>query len=154
MMNKKPLNKFILPSFLVLLAAPGTICFYLYQWGKRLGWIDPILIYANRKEFSNLTAGYAFTMLGFMAAIITILFAFSNSRNFRQYKEKGYLRIFFWGYFLCIFTLMLTAFFSVFGFSQVGHVWQHHALLISFFSSLWQVGLLTLIIVNIARQSA
>lgn len=47
-----------------------------------------------------------------------------------------------------------TAFFSVFGFSQVGHVWQHHALLISFFSSLWQVGLLTLIIVNIARQSA
>ena len=113
-----------------------------------------MLIYANRKEFSSLTAGYAFTMLGFMAAIITILFAFTNSPNFQKYKENGYLRIFFWGYFLCILTLMLTAFFSVFGFSQVGHVWQHHALLICFFSSLWQVSLLTLIIVNIARKSS
>lgn len=92
-------------------------------------------------------------MLGFMAAIITILFSVVNSPNFKEFKDRGYLSVFFVGYFSCILTLMVTALLSVYGFSGGRHLWQHHALLISFVDSLWQVLMVTIIISNLARKS-
>ncbi len=120
---------------------------------KSAGWIDPLLIYANRKDFAALTAGYAFTMLGFLAAIITILFTYSDTQNFQKYKKEGYLSYFFVCYFVCIITLMLTAFMSIYGFSSGDHILQHHVLLIAFVDSLWQLLLLTLIIFNLVGKS-
>lgn len=98
-------------------------------------------------------AGFSYTMLGFMATVITILFAFTKSANFEAYKRKKYLSVFFAGYYICIFFLVVTAFLSIYGYSSAHHVAAHQALLVSFVNNLWQIFLLTLIICNIAKKS-
>jgi hypothetical protein len=114
---------------------------------------DPLLIYANRKDLANMIAGFSYTMLGFMATVITILFTFTKSANFEAYKRKDYLTVFFACYYICIFSLVATAFLSLYGYSSAHHVSAYYALLVSFANNLWQIFLLTVIICNLARNS-
>ncbi len=99
-------------------------------------------------------ASFAYTMLGFLAAVITLLFVFTNTENYAAYKRKGYLRIFFHGYFITIASLLVTAFLSLYGFSQVKNVFAFEMLLMSFSNNLIQVFIITFIICNIARNSS
>jgi membrane protease YdiL (CAAX protease family) len=114
---------------------------------------DPLLIYANKKDLANMIAGFSYTMLGFMATVITILFSFTKSANFEAYKRRKYLSVFFSGYYICILSLVVTAFLSLYGYSSANHVSAHYALLVSFANNLWQIFFLTVIICNIAKNS-
>lgn len=133
--------------------APGPILLVIYKTLRDREITDPLLIYANKKDLANMIAGFSYTMLGFMATVITILFAFTKSANFEAYKRKKYLSVFFSGYYICIFSLVVTAFLSLYGYSSADHVCAHYALLVSFANNLWQIFLLTVIICNIAKKS-
>lgn len=133
---------------------PGPLLFLIYRMLIKFNWLDPLLLFANKKDLANMIAGFSYTMLGFLAAIITILFVFTKSPNFEAYKRNGYLDLFFFGYFLSIFCLLMTAFLSLYGFSPSKHIWPFNLLLMSFANNLVQIFLVTLIICNIARKSS
>ena len=147
------MHKAVRPLLLAWMLAPGLLMWLAYEKGKTLGWFDPVLLYGSKRELAGLLAGYAFTMLGFMATAVTLLFALTDKRHFRRYQERGFLGVFFAGYFICIATLMATAFLSLYGFSSANHPGKHTALLVCFASSLWQVATLTVVIGNLAKNS-
>jgi uncharacterized protein with PQ loop repeat len=56
-------------------------------------------------------------MLGFLAAIITVLFSISNTKRFKRYKDKGYLDVFFFCYYITCISLFEKVSFSFFAFA-------------------------------------
>lgn len=97
-------------------------------------------------------AGFSYTMLGFLATVITILFVFTQSPQFEAYKRNGYLDLFFFMYFFSVFFLLITAFLSIYGFSPSKQLWPFNLLLISFVNNLIQIFMVTWIICSIARK--
>lgn len=133
--------------------APGPSLFLTYKLLAKYELINRLALFAAKKDLANMIASFAYTMLGFLAAVITILFVFTNTENYAAYKRNGYLRIFFYGYFITIASLLATALLSLYGFSQVQNVFAFQLLLMFFANSLIQVFIITFIICNIARNS-
>jgi len=134
--------------------APGPMLYLLYKTLTHNNLIEPWLLFANKKDLANMIAGFSYTMLGFLATVITILFVFTNSPNFEAYKRNGYLDSFFWAYFFSIVCLLITASLSIYGFSPNNSSWPFNLLLMFFIDNLVQVFLVSLIICNIARKSS
>ncbi|MFZ5536760.1 MAG: hypothetical protein ACOZAP_04690 [Pseudomonadota bacterium] len=109
---------------------------------------------AERKAISSLVAGFAFTMMGFMAAIITVLFAISDSGVYKRYKSKGYLEQFFALYFVTILCLAMTALLSLFGFAHQPQPAAFAGMMIMLVNDLVQVTWIAIILVNLARRAA
>jgi hypothetical protein len=116
--------------------------------------VDPLNLFSAKKDLANMIAGFSYTMLGFLATVITILFVFTKSANFEAYRRNGYLDIFFFGYYLSIICLLVTAFLTLYGFSQNTNVWPFRFLLMMFANNLIQIFLITCIICNIAKKSS
>jgi len=93
-------------------------------------------------------------MLGFLAAVITILFAFVNSQAFIKYKRVGYLDVFFYLYILTIINLIVSAGLSFLGLSDIQFVWVFRFMLLSFAANMVQITLITFIISKIAFQGS
>ncbi|MCK5606624.1 hypothetical protein KAR91_32280 [Candidatus Pacearchaeota archaeon] len=100
-----------------------------------------------------MVAGFAFAMLGFLAAIITILFAFVHSETFKAYKRVGYLDILFYMYKVTILCLIFTAAMSLFGFASTDFIWPFRLMLIFFVINLFQVAYITITISNLAHKA-
>lgn len=136
-----------------IMLMPGVIVWWVYE----------VIIYyfpevalglsAKRTDIATLVAGFAFSMLGFLATIITVLFAFTQSATFARYRRRGYLQVFFFCYFLTIVSLVVTSFFAVMNFSNAFYWLPFHLMMIGFVDSLWQVAILTFILCNIARRA-
>ena len=110
-------------------------------------------LYSNRKELAAIIASYAFTMLGFLAAVIAILLNFSQSRAFQNYKKNRYLDVFFSMYFYCIATLAATFIFSIMSLSATSaHFFMRCALVLSM-NSMIQVLFISLAIISICKKS-
>lgn len=125
----------------------------VYEMLSQRGLVPPLLLYQNKVAVSSTIAGFAFTMLGFMASIVAVLFAFTGSENFRAYSRKGYLTILFGCYFLCIGSLVVTALLAVGGLSSGQYVSVFRWMLISFVNNLVQIIIVTTVIINLARKS-
>ncbi|MEW6350722.1 MAG: hypothetical protein AB1646_16800 [Thermodesulfobacteriota bacterium] len=119
------------------------------------------IITQNRPDFAlglikqqaavcGIVANFAFTMLGFLGAIIALLFSLSDSRRYARYKTKGYLDVFFGWYFLTIAMLCLTLFLSMVGFSEKQWLWSFRVLFMLLVNDLVAVGLILWTIVKIA----
>lgn len=109
---------------------------------------------AKRSDIATLVAGFAFSMLGFLATIITVLFAFTHSSTFVRYRKKGYLQVFFFIYFLTVSCLVVTSVLAVMNFSSTFYWLPFRLMMVGFIDSLWQVAILTFILCNIARRAA
>jgi hypothetical protein len=110
-------------------------------------------LYANRKELAAIIASYAFTMLGFLAAVIAILLNFSQSRSFKNYKKNKYLDVFFIIYFYCIITLALTFLSSLMSLSaNSAQLFMRGALALSI-NSMAQVLIISLAIISICKKA-
>lgn len=122
---------------------------YVIEWLH----LTPLALMSERKDIATMISGFVYTMLGFLATIITILFAFTHRENFVAYKRKGYLSVFFYSYFLTIINMIVTAFLALSAYSKNTVPFTFNALTASFANNIWQIAFLTLIIVNIARKS-
>lgn len=121
--------------------------------------IDPVAISKSGGHINIgiILATFAFTMLGFMAAVITILFSFSGSAVVRRYRELGRLNIFFVIYYLTIVTLLLTFISSIFclvGTNDIISTWAVRISLMLTVNALIQIMLVTFIIINLSKEAA
>ena len=72
---------------------PGPILFLSYK--KLVTWsiLAPLLLHSKKLEIATMISGFAYTMLGFVATVITILFVFTKAPNYEAYKRTGYLDV-------------------------------------------------------------
>lgn len=108
----------------------------------------------QKSNISVIVTTFAFTMLGFLAAVITILFSFSSSKVFRKYKRKGHLSVFFYIYYLAIFNLVITFALGVLSLAESQGIWPMRLSLMSVVNNFSQISLLTVIIVNLSSKAA
>lgn len=93
-------------------------------------------------------------MLGFLAAMITLLFGFADKEIYKKFKRNGHLSLLFFLYYITIFSLVLTAFLAMFGYSESkAFIWPFKAMLVFFVANIVQVTLLTVIISNFSRNA-
>lgn len=137
-----------------MMLIPGPLAYLVYEWLLSVQPSFALGLAAERKAISGVVAGFAFTMLGFLAAVITILFTFSHSIAFRRYKNKGYLQLFFFCYFLTIICLIITSFLALAGFSNTLNTWAFRALIMSFVNNILQISVLATIICNLAYNAS
>jgi len=133
---------------------PGPITFLIYNEVVAVLPEYALSLSVEKKDISSLIASFSFTMLGFLAAIITILFAFVHSRVFVKYKTAGYLDLLFFLYLFTIVNLVFTAFLSIYGFSQNDFIWPFRLMLMSFENNLIQVALISIIISKLAHKAS
>lgn len=62
----------------------------------------------QKSNIGVILSTFSFTMMGFLAAVITILFAAVNHFKFKRYVQKGYLSIFLGVYFATMAFLVLN----------------------------------------------
>lgn len=133
---------------------PGPLLFLAYKWLTGSGYIEALALIVAKKDLSNMVAGFSYTMLGFLATIITILFTFTRSQSLEEYRRNGYLALFFNMYLLAVFSLLVTAFLSLYGFSAAKTPWMFSLLLMSFANNLIQIFIVTVVLCNIARHAS
>lgn len=107
----------------------------------------------EKQTVAVIIATFAFTMLGFLAAVITIMFSFAGTRTLKKYKHKGYLDVFFFIYLFAIFSLVITFFLGIIILSSTNASWALRCGLMSTVNNFAQIALLTIIIVNISNKS-
>lgn len=136
---------------MTLIPGPALHCLYHEIIEKYPQYSTSIAVQKN--NVAVIIATFSFTMLGFLAAVITILFSFTGSVAFKRYKTHGYLDIFFCIYYLSIITLVTTFFLAILSLSSSnGFIFMRFSLMTTV-DSLVQVVLLTAIILNLFRRA-
>lgn len=141
----------VLVIFIMFL--PGLLGINLYSWIVRE---DPSLVvglFGAKQEVASVIAGYSFTMLGFLAAMITLLFSLSDRENFKRYKRKGHFGTLLLIYLLSIFNLVVLALLCLPSFSTNDFVLVFNAMLVFFVNSLTQISVMTVVICNLVKNS-
>lgn len=133
---------------------PGPVSYLIYDFGVSKWPAFALGLGEKSQALANLIASFSFTTLGFLAAIITILFAVASTPAFKSYVRKGYLDLLFFLYFFTIVSLIFTAFVSLTIFSSAVGAWGVRLLLMSFVNNIIQVALITLVICNLARKAS
>ena len=142
----------LLLGFMMLIPGPiGLASYELIQRGYPFFGLG---LAAERTAIAQVVSGFAFTMLGFLAAVITILFSFTQTAAFRRYKRNGYLNLFFFCYFFTVASLVVTSFLAMGNFSNLHHGKLFLAMLANFVNNIVQIGLLTLVLCNVARSAS
>ena len=93
-------------------------------------------------------------MLGFLATIITVLFSLFHSRSFAKYEKDGYLDVFLSIYISSILSLIVTFILSILSFSSNYSPYMHNLTLMSAINNIFQIGIITIIIVNLFKRAA
>lgn len=141
----------LLYTFIMLM--PGVIIWGVYKVIVSYSPEVALGLSVKRTDIATLVAGFAFSMLGFLATIITVLFAFTQTVTFTRYRKKGYLQVFFFCYFLTIVSLVITSVLAVMNFSNTFYWLPFHLMMIGFVNNLVQIAILTIILCNIARRA-
>src|SRR5690606_26959911 len=108
-MLKNTMSQTILLTFLVILiiSLPGTIITLGYWWLVSHEPNLSLTLYQDRQEVAKLFVGVVTTLLGFVAASVSILFGLNGRRYFSEYEGKGFLSIF---KFIYLFFIMFSIF--------------------------------------------
>lgn len=88
-----------------------------FKFLKNAEVIEPLVI-EQKSDIATIVAGFSFSMLGFLAAVITILFSFSGRLRFQKYQQAGYLDVLMWMYYSSIFSLVIAGGLSIGSFSK------------------------------------
>lgn len=110
-------------------------------------------LFGQRVNVSIVIATFAFTMLGFLAAVIAVMVSLSGTRAFKQYKRREYLDIFLRFYFFAVVCLVATFALAILGFSKNGYPPLFNLTIMSAVNNLGQICLITYTIINIVRRA-
>lgn len=114
----------------------------------------PIVLFPQRINISIVIATFSFTTLGFLAAIITVLFGLIHSVTFKKYKKKGYLELLFFVYWFSIANLLATFILALLNFSSRCLPVIFNIMLMSAMNNIVQISFITIIILNLVRKSS
>ena len=132
---------------------PGPLLYKTYNLIVKGNFEFVAALFPQRINLSIVIATFSFTMLGFLAAIITILFSLIRSEAFQKYKRQGYLDLLVFVYWFAILSLVFTFVLSILGFSNNCLPLLFNAMLMSAINNIFQLCLITLIILNLVRKA-
>jgi len=92
-------------------------------------------------------------MLGFLAAVIALMFTATKSQAFNMYNKRGYLETFFFVYYMVIISLIITFLLSIFSLAVSFEPWLLRVAVMSTINNLVQIVLVTFIIVNMVDKA-
>ncbi|MDN3697788.1 hypothetical protein QWY97_10565 [Vibrio cortegadensis] len=115
--------------------------------------IEPIVLVEQKTNIAIILATFAFTMMGFLAAVITIFFSFAKSRTFKKFSREGRFGVFFTTYYYCIISLALTMCFALVTLGKGTSIWAMQTALITTVNSLFQICLITFTIINLSKRA-
>jgi hypothetical protein len=133
--------------------SPGPIVFSLYKLVIAYFPETSLTIYEQKTTVSVILATFAFTMLGFLAAIMALMLSSSGSQTFAKYQKKGYLDIFFFDYYLVVVSLIITFIFSILSLTGTHGEWMLYGAIIFTINNLVQICILTFMILSMASKS-
>lgn len=133
---------------------PGPILYKIYNaiCSQNVNFV--IGLAKQRVNISIVIATFSFTMLGFLAAIITVLFGVTKSQAFQQYRRKGYFDLLIFVYWFAILNLVATFILSILGFSNNFFPLLFKSMLMSTVNNIFQLCIITFIILGLVRKSA
>ena len=117
-----------------------------------LNWVAGL--FGQRLNISIVIATFAFTMLGFLAAIIAVMFSLSGTKTFSKYRSREYLDIFFRVYFFSVLCLVITFGLALLGLSRQGYPLLFNLMIMSAVNNFGQISLITFAIINVARKAS
>jgi hypothetical protein len=132
---------------------PGPVLYVAYK-AATARWDYAAALFYQRINISIVIASFAFTMLGFLAAIITVLFSLGGTKAFRKYSSHSYLELFLYFYFFSLICLMLTFGLSIFGFAKQGSPLLFKLMIMSAVNNLVQISLIAYVIINMANRAS
>lgn len=133
---------------------PGPIAYLVYSIIVSNCTKCAFSLSASSQAIANITASFAYTMMGFLAAVITILFAVTSTRSFKKYAQDGHLSVLFYFYFWTLISLIVTGVLSLFNYSDGINVWWFRTLIMSFVNNLVQIVMVTAMISNLAHKAS
>lgn len=133
---------------------PGPLLYIAYNFIVSKNVNFSASLFPQRINLAIVISTFSFTMLCFLAAIITVLFSLIKTDAFKKYNNKGYLDLFIFIYFVSILSLVATFTFSILGFSNNCPPLLFNLMLMSATNNIWQLSLITLIILNLVRKAA
>lgn len=137
--------------FSIVTWLPGPISYLIYS--LTANYFHALHLFSAKDSIATVLASFSFTMLGFLAAMITILFSLSGSRTFRKFNKNGYMSVFFMLYYSAIIGFMLTFIISLVLFSNEISIWIFRIGVMSAFNNIIQIGILTVTIVNLVKRA-
>lgn len=93
-------------------------------------------------------------MIGFLVAVVAVLFCLMSTPNVQAYKRSGYLDILFFLFFWTLGWLVITAFLSIAALSPAFSPFGFYALVILFTNNIFQVIAITVIIFKLAKDAS
>lgn len=134
------------------MSIPGPIIYGLYRCYTTNGGVR--LNFTPEKANLSIVIGtFSFTMLGFMATIITLLTILESKLHFKKYKKNGYLETFFFFYFYAIVNLFATFMLSVLNFAKQKPAFIFDTMFMLCINSLFQTLSIGIIIFNLLKHS-
>lgn len=99
-----------------MMLVPGPAICLVYKllanyYGYRFGFSEQVI------NLSIVVSSFSFTMLGFVATVVTLITVMEDRFHFKRYRKKGYLETFFHIYFITIGNLFATFVVSIFNFA-------------------------------------
>lgn len=127
---------------------PGPVIYLLYKYfwhfkGVRLG------LTANNKDLTILLATYSFSMLGFLATIITVVIALGDKLYLKTYRNRHHMDEMLILYFIAILDLFACFIISVLNLGKNIYPIIFDVMIILFCNSLFQITLIGIIIGNL-----
>lgn len=131
----------------------GIGCWGAYKLCVRTGWVAPLNLVGRKVEITTMISGFAYTTLGLLAAVLAILFSFTESEAFARYKRRGNLGVFMSLYIMSILSIVVTASLSLYNFSPRDTSSAFTAMLVLFAVNIVQTLLVCIVIYGIATKS-
>lgn len=91
---------------------PGVLVNFGYAYlSRQFGF--SFSFFENKEDLGVVLTSFSFTMLGFLAAILALLFVATNTNKFKKYRQDGFFSILLALFFIVIFLHALTFFVSL-----------------------------------------
>lgn len=122
----------------------------MYKFAVHKEWILPLILYRSKTSVAQMVSGYSYTTLGLLAAVITILFTFTEKQSFQRYTRRGYLRVFLSLYFVTILSIVATSFLALYNYSARSTTDAFGAMMVLFTTNVFQtlliIGTISLVV--------
>lgn len=135
----------LLPTILPIIVG----CSLLWFYNSFISNYFPLGLQTHKVAILGITASFSFTLLGFLAAALTLFFTTVKSNTFDAYNNEGYLSIFLWRCYLTIISLAITFILSIVAFASYAIIFK--ILFIMVITNLAQFSIIIMTVINIVR---
>lgn len=136
---------------ILLHLAPGLLTLYCVY--RTDGGFIASFFANDAGDLSALLGGAAFAMMGLLAAVLALLFAFADAPIYREMKRRGSIGVFLITFAICLMLLAVTFVLSLLQFSEVTAAAVRPWLAATIVTNVWQTLLLTLAMLNYLRHA-